>query len=129
MRASIKMDWRTLSLSEIVEQIPVGVVITRRDGRIDFANARAHMLLGAGETLLAGRDIALIRTESRFAPARAQASRQGHAQWQDLSSWRTLSGSRVCALETIVPMVDEDGEVRYFVHFLQQLSATAMFPG
>lgn len=123
------MDWRTLSLSEVVEQIPVGVLITRRDGRVDFANARAHDLLAGGETPLAGRDIALLRTQSRFATTRAQGSPPNPTPRQDLSSWRSLSGSRVCALETTVPVCDERGEVRYFVHFLQQLSPSAMPEG
>ncbi len=129
MRAAVAMGWQTLKLSEIVEQIPISVVITRRDGCIDFANSRAHLFLGAGDGLLTGRDIATMRTQSRFAPARRQASRPNPAQRQDLSSFRADSGARVCALETIVPMFDEGGEVRYFVHFLQQLSAAAMFPG
>lgn len=111
--------WRELPLETIVESIPVAVMVAARDGRIDYANARARLLLGAQKGSLAGRELGTLRVRPRFAPPTAPNA----GEWQDLSSWRTLSGGRVYALETVVALCDENGEPRYFVHFLQQLSA------
>ncbi len=118
------MPWRDLSSSQLIDRIPLAVLVTRLDGRIEYANPQAGALLEArGRRVLHGRDVTEFRWGANFrrvvggsAPAAA-----GFAQWQDEARYRTSRGREVWVLETMIPVKDTAGGVGCFIHFLLPL--------
>jgi diguanylate cyclase (GGDEF)-like protein len=112
------MVWRKLSLAEVVEKIPIGVAVTRPDGRIEYANPHLHALLKEpGEGLL-GRCLAAFRQgdEPRLAPLDG-------GEWRGESRLRIAAGGVVHVLEVVHPVHDESGAIACRIHFLRDLSA------
>jgi len=109
------MVWQELSLSRIVEQIPIAVAITHSDGSIAYANPRLYALLDEPAGSLVGRELFAFR------PARVPILLDGE-RWQGESSFRPRSGEDLSVLEAVYPVRDADG-VAYFIHFLQDFSA------
>jgi len=111
------MVWRKLSLAEVVEKIPIGVVVTRRDGRIEYANPYLHALLEEPGKGLIGRRLATLRqTEASAPPIDGE-------EWRGESCLRIAAGSAIHVLEAVHPVHDESGAIACRIHFLQDLSA------
>ncbi len=100
------MDWRQLSLASIAGCIPVGVVITRPDGCIEYANPHLEALLRTSAGALLGQKLDAYR----------RASPRGE------SCFRSSEGAIVHVQETIYPL-REDGAAGGAVHFLKDLSS------
>ena len=115
------MLWRNLRLSQLIDQLPLAVIVTRADGSIEYANPQAGTLLEAPEDMLRERSIAEFRMGARFlrslapTPVKAEGPR-----WQDEVHYHTSAGKQIWLIETLVPVFDTAGERRCFVHFLQQ---------
>jgi diguanylate cyclase (GGDEF)-like protein/PAS domain S-box-containing protein len=108
------MSWRERDLSKIIEQVPIGVAVTRPDGTIEYANPFLCRLLGAASGALAGKRL------SQFArPALSPASAQD--EYRELR----VSGSRgtLDVLESVYPLHDASGAVTHRVHLWQDVSA------
>lgn len=107
------MSWRERDLSKIIEQAPVGIAVTRPDGRIEYANPFLRRLLGARRGGLAGASLAAFsRLPGR--PAQPGACREIHLQ----SAGRTLH-----ILESVYALYDARGTVTHHVHLWQDVSA------
>lgn len=112
------MPWRDVPLSELIEAIPVAMLVTRLDGRIDYANARACALLAPAGEALAGRDIGELRASARFLRGReAGGARHG---WQDEAEYAGPGGAALKVIETLLPLAAAEGGVEGFLHFLQR---------
>lgn len=110
------MVWRSLSLSKIIEQIPIGVVVTRPDGRIEYANPRAQALLDEHETL-AGRELAAFRLGD---PVGLTSDGEG---WRGESRFGRRAGHATHVLEAVYSVRRVDGRLAWRIHFLEDLSA------
>ena len=109
------MVWRKLNLAAIIEQVPIGVVVTRLDGRIEYANPHFHALIEARNGALHGRDLATLRCDG------AGPHDGGRAPGE--SRLRTSTGGAIHVSEAVYPLHGKDGAVACFIHFLQDLSA------
>jgi diguanylate cyclase (GGDEF)-like protein len=111
------MVWRKLGLAEIVEKIPIGVAVTRLDGRIEYANPYLHALLKeSGEGLLGCRLATFRQSEPGLAPIDGE-------EWRGEACLRVATGGAVHVLETVHAVHDESGGIACRIHFLQDLSA------
>lgn len=111
------MVWRSLSLSKIIEQIPIGVVITRPDGRIEYANSRAQALLDGRGKALAGRELAALRVGDPVGLA-------GDGEdWQGESRFGCRAGHTTHVFEAVYPVRRAGGKLACRIHFLEDLSA------
>ena len=111
------MVWRKLGLAEVVEKIPIGVAVTRPDGRIEYANPYLHALLKEpGEGLLGCRLATFRQSESGPVPI------DGEECWGE-ACLRIATGGVVHVLEAVHAVHDESGAIACRIHFLQDLSA------
>ena len=118
------MTWRRHDLSEVIEQIPIGVAVTLPLGTVEYANPRLLELLHAD----AGRVIGALLRDFR---ASASASRDhairrrlcAGASWQGETQLRTSSGEVRHVLESVFPLRDRAGRLTHFIHFLQDMGA------
>ncbi len=120
------MPWRDLSPTQLLDRIPLAVLVTRLNGRIQYANPQAHELLELrGRRALYDREVKKYRWGASFrrVVGGAVPRAAGFAQWQDESRYRTSRGKEVWVLETVVPVRDRKGGVGCFIHFLQELPA------
>src|SRR5882724_1778715 len=98
------MPWRDLSAAQLLDRMPIPVLVTRLSGHIDYANGEARTLLGQKKAALAGRDVAEFRWGAKFARVLGAATRKGgFFQWQDEARYRGAGGKEVWVLETVVP--------------------------
>src|SRR4051794_16663144 len=115
------VPWRKLHLSAVIEKIPLAIIVTHPQGRIEYANSQAHLLLDMPEGSLPLRDVADFRTGTRFLRALPRHGKVESARWRDQASYSTSRGRQVRVLETLWPVHDVFGDVDCFVHFLQPL--------
>jgi diguanylate cyclase (GGDEF)-like protein/PAS domain S-box-containing protein len=107
------MGWQEQNLPWIVEQIPIGVAITRADGNITYANPRLCALLGEPAGSLTGRMLPELK------PAHGPI-RRDHEGRRGLSTLRARSGAEIAVVEAVYAARDTDG-LACFIHFLQDL--------
>jgi len=102
--------------------MPIPALVTRPNGRIEYANLEARTLLGLKKMALTGRDIADFRWGAKYARVLGAATRKGaFSQWQDEARYSGPGASEVWVLETVVPVNQPSDEVGCFLHFLQPL--------
>ena len=102
--------------------MPIPALVTRPNGRIEYANTEARTLLGLKKMALAGRDVGEFRWGAKFSRVLGAATRKsGFSQWQDEARYRAAGGREVWVLETVVPVNEDAGKVGCFLHFLQLL--------
>jgi len=114
------MAWHKLTLYDVIEHMPIGIAVTRCDGRIEYANPHLHALLGERNGILAGRELAAFRLNDH-----ALAENAGgidHAQKRNEARLRTQTGEIIQVLEVVLPARDERGEIEWLVHLVQDLS-------
>ena len=118
------MTWRKHDLSEVIEQVPIGVAVTLPLGTVEYANPRLLELLQVD----AGRVLGALLRDFR---ASASASRD-HAirrrlcagsSWQGETQLRTAGGEVRHVLESVFPLRDRSGRLTHFIHFLQDMGA------
>jgi len=118
------MTWRKHDLSEVIEQVPIGVAVTLPLGTVEYANPRLLELLQVD----AGRVLGALLLDFR---ASASASRD-HAirrrlcagsSWQGETQLRTAGGEVRHVLESVFPLRDRSGRLTHFINFLQDMGA------
>ena len=118
------MLWRKLNLSSIIEQLPIGVAVTRPDGCIDYANVPLHALLGERGGRLVGRELAAYRIlPARRSGAAAKTARRNGRPWRGESRLLSGRGEPIHVLEAVYPLHGEGGALACLVHFFQDLRA------
>jgi len=116
------VTWRKHDLSQIIEQIPVGVAVTLPAGTIEYANPYLHRMLRMEAERVSGADLAWFRSSGSI--SRHQRIRRGLLEgkpWQEETQFVTGSGETLHVLESAYPLRDRDGRVTHFIHFLQDL--------
>lgn len=118
------MAWHKLTLYDVIEHMPIGIAVTRSDGRIEYANPHLHALLGERDGVLAGRKLAAFRVNDRAPAEDADGPIGGidHKQRRDEARLRTQAGAVVHVMEVVVPARDERGDIEWLVHLVQDLS-------
>lgn len=113
------MDWRELRITEIAERMPVGLAVTSPDGRVAYANAYLHGLLGEPGDGLVGRDLATLRQDD---PGHAP---EDGTEWRAESRLRTRAHGTIHVLEAVHAVRDAGGALAWRIHVLQDLGALA----
>lgn len=111
--------WRTLDLAKLIDHLPLGVAVTRRDGRIEYANPHLKRLLDEAGDALIGRELAQLRVGGTV---NAGAGCNGE-EWRGESSFRGRAGDTIHVLEEVHSLRNASGALAYFIHLLQDLSA------
>lgn len=106
--------WRTLDLAGLIDHLPLAVAVTRRDGRIEYANPHFKAMFDEAGDALIGRELTQLRTED--------STRPDGEEWRGESIFRNRAGDTIHVQEEIYSLRDERGARPYFVHLLQDLS-------
>jgi diguanylate cyclase (GGDEF)-like protein/PAS domain S-box-containing protein len=118
------MTWRRHDLSEVIEQIPIGVAVTLPLGTIEYANPRLLELLLIDSSHVLGallRDFRATASASRDHAIRRRLC--SGASWQGETQLRTARGEVRHVLESVFPLRDGTGRLTHFIHFLQDMGA------
>jgi len=113
------------TLSQAIQQSPVGVLLTRPDGAIVFANSRVCELSGYLFTELAGRPVELLRepgvTQTALATAFAEARRRGDS-WQGQVVNRTKDGRLLHVRVTASPLRSQQGDIALYLQLEEDIT-------
>jgi diguanylate cyclase (GGDEF)-like protein/PAS domain S-box-containing protein len=118
------MTWRRHDLSEVIEQIPIGVAVTLPLGTVEYANPRLLELLQVDSGRVMGallRDFRATASASRDHSIRRRLCTG--ASWQGETQLRTAGGEVRHVLESVFPLRDRSGRLTHFIHFLQDIGA------
>lgn len=117
------MTWRTHDISQVIEQIPVGVAVTTPSGSIEYANPHLCKMLLLDPAGIVGADLAELRALGGSVQGDHMKLRLLAGQpWQDEAPFRTGNGDTLQVLESAYPLRDAGGSVTHFMHFLQDLA-------
>ncbi|MBE7941753.1 PAS domain S-box protein [Ramlibacter aquaticus] len=114
-RQVAEAELRKLSLA--VEQSPTGIVITDRDGEIEYVNRAYLRFTGYGREELIGRNPRMLqsgRTSSATYQGMWKALLEGQA-WEGEIVNRRKDGREYIASQMIVPLRQTDGRVSHYV--------------
>jgi diguanylate cyclase (GGDEF)-like protein/PAS domain S-box-containing protein len=119
------MTWRKHDLSEVIEQIPIGVVVTLPMGTVEYANPRLLELLQIDPERLFGGLLNEFRAAGTGSASDQAIRRRVSAggSWQGEAQLRTAGGEVRHVLESIFPVRDKSGRITHFIHFLQDIGA------
>ena len=117
------MTWQRHDLSQIIEQIPIGVAVTLPPGSVEYANPHLHRMLGLDAARISGVDLSGLRLPGNVLP-HEQMKRDLLAgkPWREETQFRTGAGGTLHVLESVYPLRDGQGRITHFMHFLQDLS-------
>ncbi len=117
------MTWRTHDLSQIIEQIPIGVAVTLPSGSIEYVNPHLSGMFRSPPARLEGVDLAELRISGTSSQNERMRRRLLAAEaWREEAQFLTGSGDRLPVLESAYPLRDNEGRVTHFIHFLQDSS-------
>lgn len=117
------MTWRTHDISQVIDQIPVGVVVTAPSGSIEYANPHLCRMLRLDPAGLAGVDLAELRALGGAGQGDHMKLRLLAGQsWQEEAQFRAGNSDTLQVLESAYPLRDTGGRVTHFMHFLQDLA-------
>src|SRR3954469_4666889 len=101
------MTWRKHDLSDVIEQIPIGVAVTLPLGTVEYANPRLLELLQVDSARVLGallRDFRGTASASRDHGIRRRLF--SGASWQGETQLRTARGEVRHVLESVFPLRD-----------------------
>lgn len=104
-------------ISQAVEQIPYGVVITDVEGRIEYANDRLSHITGYSSEELLGSSPAILGSGATTPEEskRIWDTITGGEEWQGELLNKRSNGETYWAMETIAPIRNPGGEITHFV--------------
>lgn len=111
-------------LSQALEQAGEAVMITDRDGAIEYINPAFTQVTGYLDDEILGKKLRVLRSDKQnaaFYKAMWRTLARGD-QWQGKLVNRKKSGSFYPALLTISPMFDEQGAITNYIGIQQDLS-------
>ena len=118
------MTWRRHDLSQIIEQIPIGVAVTLPLGTVEYANPRLHQLLEVDAAQMLGTELARFRLPGGVPGHQKIVQRILSGEyWQGEMQFRTAAGDVRHMVESVYPLHDLTGRITHFIHFLQDISA------
>ncbi len=107
-----------------VEQSASGILITDRQGRIEYVNARLLATSAYSEADLIGRNPRIFKsgeTDAAVYLSMWQALSAGH-EWHGELKNRKKTGEIYWCMETISPVKDERGEITHYVAVVDDIS-------
>ena len=113
-----------LTLSAAVDQSPTAVMISDKDGRIEYVNRCFTRLTGYDAAELIGQNPRLLRSHdtSRDRHRHLWETLQAGREWRGEIQDRAKSGELYWALETITPLRDAQGEITHFLAIQQDIT-------
>lgn len=118
------MTWKRHDLSEVIEQIPIGVAVTLPLGTVEYANPRLLELLEVAPERILGsllREFRAVGSASRDHAIRRRLA--AGSSWRGESHLRASGGDVRHVLESVFPLRDRSGRLTHFIHFLQDMGA------
>src|SRR3954471_533147 len=123
-RRKQSMTWRRHDLSEVIEQVPIGVAVTLPLGTVEYANPRLLELLQVDAARALGALLHDFRASASAAQDQAIRRRlYAGASWQGETQLRTAGGEVRHVLESVFPLRDRNRRLTHFIHFLQDIGA------
>ncbi|MGJ0506009.1 MAG: PAS domain S-box protein [Methylocystis sp.] len=118
------VEGRLWMLSAAVEQSPVGVLISDRDGAIQYVNSAFSRLTGYSEDELLGKNPSTFK--SGHTP-KAQYERlwdtiTSGGEWRGELEDRRKNGELYWAYDIITPLRDDHGRIRHFLALQQDVT-------
>ncbi|MBI3043889.1 MAG: hypothetical protein HYY78_13810 [Betaproteobacteria bacterium] len=117
------MSWRKHGFSKVIEQIPIGMAITRLDGTLEYANAYLLKLIGARGKELAGAPLSRFVRPAVPGPHGEPRDFSGAAQNPRREVQICGGEETLDMLESVYPVHDNADAVTHFIHLLQDISA------
>jgi len=111
-------------LSMAVEQSPVSIVITDRDGRVEYVNPRFTQASGYSQDDMLGRNADLLRSGEH-------PMEEAIPMWQSLMAGKQWSGEMHCRRKDgstyweqghITPLLDAEGAITHFVAIKEDIT-------
>ncbi|MCQ4189007.1 PAS domain S-box protein [Methylocystis suflitae] len=112
-----RAEERLITLAAAVEQSPAAVMISNKEGRIEYVNNRFVHLTGYEADELIGQNACLLQsnhTASELYPRLWETICSG-SEWRGEIQDRKQSGELYWAQETITPLRDARGEITHFL--------------
>src|SRR5258708_24336535 len=114
------MTWRTHDLSQIVEQIPIGVAVTLPSGAIEYVNPHLSAMLRSPPAQLEGVDLGDLRISgSSSQNERMRRRLLAREPWREEAQFVTASGDKLLVLGSAYPLRHKGGRGPPFISFLQ----------
>lgn len=113
-----------LTLSAAMDQSPSAIIISDKEGCIEYVNRRFTELTGYEPAETIGRNPRLLRSgvTSRDRHRRLWETLRAGREWRGEIQDRTKNGELYWALETITPLRDEQGEITHFLAIQQDIT-------
>ncbi|MGJ0532723.1 PAS domain S-box protein [Methylocystis sp.] len=119
-----RAEERLLTLSAAVEQSPIAVMITNKDGEIEYVNSRFASLTGYPPHELIGRNPRMLqskRTEGDQYRRLWESIRAG-AEWRGQIQDKRKDGKLYWASEIITPLRNAKGEITHYLAIQQDIT-------
>jgi len=115
---------RSHTLSAAMHQSPVAVMISDKDGRIEYVNRQFTRLTGYDATELLGKNPRLLRSHSTSLDQYRQLWKtlESGREWRGEIQDRAKSGELYWAWETITPLRDAQGAITHFMAIQQDIT-------
>src|SRR5258708_36961047 len=110
------MTWRTHDLSQIVEQIPIGVAVTLPSGAIEYVNPHLSAMLRSPPAQLEGVDLGDLRISA--SPSQNERMRRrllAGEPWREEARFVTASGDKLLGAEPDNPLRANEGRGTPFI--------------
>lgn len=119
-----KAEERVRILSLAVEQSPVSVVITDRDGTIDYVNPKFERVTGYSSAEAVGKPLDFTREpESGEEPDQMWPTVRAGQEWRGEFRNRHHDGSDFWERVSVSPLIDERGRITHFVAVKEDITA------
>ncbi len=114
-------------MSYVLERSGSGVMITDRDGCVEYVNPKFSKVTGFAEADILGKNPRVLRSEETRADVyKSMWDAMSHGRpWRGLMMNRRLDGTSFWCTETIHPMTGEDGRTTHYVAFIDELDGQA----
>jgi phosphoserine phosphatase RsbU/P len=118
------VESRLWMLSAAVEQSPVAILISDKEGHIEYVNSYFSKLTGYGEDEIVGKNPSILQSSTT---PEAQYERlwqtiKAGGEWRGEIQDRRKDGELYWAYETIAPMRDDQGRIKRYLAIQQDIT-------
>lgn len=119
-----RAESRLWMLTAAIEQSPVAVMISDRNGLIEYVNDYFTMLTGYSEAEVIGQNPRILHSPHtpRDQHLRLWRTIESGAEWRGEIQDRRKDGALYWAYEIIAPLRDDDGQVRHYLAIQQDVT-------
>lgn len=109
-------------LGAVIEQIPIGIALTRPNGEIEYLNPYLGAIIGLGGAQAAGIRLCAFRLgASPYQLRRVRRQLLCGNPWQGETQIKQSTGETFHALESVFALRGSGGAITHFIHFLQDI--------